>query len=98
MKRAKKRCQPYASLFSDLNTKIFKLRIIRSRKISVFMWKSLVYFSAPTHFGVVFPHFVCSGDGTARMLPVVSVFAMFLLQGRVSVAFPVTSFFFVECF
>ena len=46
-KRAKDCCRPYASLFSDLNTKFLKLRINRSRKTSVFMWKSAVYFNAP---------------------------------------------------
>ena len=49
----KKRCRLSASLFfSDMNTKFFKYRVISSRKISVFMWKSLVYFSAhPSIFG-----------------------------------------------
>ena len=60
------------------------------------MWKSSVYFSAPP-LSASAPRFVCSGNGIARMLlPVVSVFAMFLLQDRVSIAFPVTSFIFVD--
>ena len=39
-----------------------------SRKISVFMCKSSVYFSAlPPRFRLVPPHFVCSGDCTATV-------------------------------
>ena len=62
-KRAKKRCRPDASLFLDMNTNFLKHCIIWSSKISVFMWKSSIYFSAP-HFRLVLPQVVCSGDGT----------------------------------
>ena len=58
-KRGKKRCRPYTSLFSNINTKLLKQRTICSRKTSVFMCKSSVYFSAP-HFRLEPPHFGCS--------------------------------------
>ena len=74
-KRANKRCWAYSSIFSNKTSKFWKWRIIcshkiSSRKISVFMCKSSVYFSAPPpHFWLVPPHFVCSGDGTGRRQP-----------------------------
>ena len=45
-KRAKKRCRLYTPLFSDVNAKLLKDHLICSRKVSVFMCKSSVYFSA----------------------------------------------------
>ena len=65
-KRTKKRCWPYTSLFSDLNTNLLKYRTIRCRKISVLCAKVQSILVPPAHFRLVPPHFGCSGDGTAH--------------------------------
>ena len=45
-KRAKQRCLIYTSLLSDMEAKLLKYRIICGHKISVFICKNSVYFSA----------------------------------------------------
>ena len=45
-KRANKRCRAYTSLFSNMLKNFLKKRIICSHKISLFMFKNSVYFSA----------------------------------------------------
>ena len=63
-KRTKKRYWPHVSLFFRHEYEIFKTAKLHSRTISVFMSKSLVYFSAPPHFRLVPLPFVCCSDGT----------------------------------
>ena len=48
-KRANKYCRAYTSLFSNMNTRLLKSRIICCRKISVFICKRSIYFSAPRY-------------------------------------------------
>ena len=52
------------SLLLDMTTKFFKLLIIGSRTMLVFMCESSVYFSAPSLLACASPHLACSGDGT----------------------------------
>ena len=59
-KRAKKCCRPNRSLFLDMNTEPFKLRVICSHKRSEAKVQSLL---VPPHFRLMLPHFVFSGDG-----------------------------------
>ena len=83
-KRANKRCRAYTTLFSNMNTKLLKLRIICSCKLSVFYAKvqsTLV----PPHFRLVPSHFACSSDGTVDV---------HLNSGEKSVPFLVKTFFF----
>ena len=62
------RYRPYRSLFFRHEYRIFKIaHNLKPHNIGklVFICKSLFYFSAPPHFRLVPPHFVCSGDSTA---------------------------------
>ena len=64
-KRAKKRCRPYTSFFSDMNAKLLKLRIICSCEISVFfVQKFSLFWCLPPFLVSAPPYFGCSGDGT----------------------------------
>ena len=52
-----------------------------SFKISVFVCKSSVYFSAPLHFRLGPPHFVCFGDGIAGSMWLSRSYSIYRNQG-----------------
>ena len=66
-KRAKKRFRPYTSLFLDLNTEFFKLRIICSptRFEDQFEYETVQYILVLPYFRLVSPHFAFSGGSIA---------------------------------